>query len=400
MSKIVFFSIPAYGHTNPTIEVVRELCNRGNEVWYYSFNEFKDKIEGAGAKFISCDDYLPELRNEDEKRVGKDFSFLMEMVADTTISLDEKVCSELKEFKPDCIVSDSICFWGKLYSMKLNIPYICSTTTFAFNKYTAKMMKRGFSEIIYMILGMRKINKKVELLRNHGYDIKNFISIIQNDNDTNTIVYTSKEFQPLAETFSDKYSFIGPSVKSITVTPKDESSKQVYISLGTVNNKNIDFYRNCIKAFENSDIKIIMSVGKGTNISELGNIPDNFEVQNMVDQIKTLQSTDVFITHCGMNSVNESLYYGVPMVLFPQQSEQGAVAKRVSDLGAGIILKNNNKDLIKESALMIINNKDYKDKAIEIGESFRKAGGAKKGADVILKVIDSNKDMKFHLFCI
>ena len=44
MSKIVFFSIPAYGHTNPTIEVVRELVDRGNEVLYYSFNEFKDKI--------------------------------------------------------------------------------------------------------------------------------------------------------------------------------------------------------------------------------------------------------------------------------------------------------------------------------------------------------------------
>ena len=44
MSKIVFFCIPAHGHTNPTIEVVRELVDRGNEVVYYSFNEFKDKI--------------------------------------------------------------------------------------------------------------------------------------------------------------------------------------------------------------------------------------------------------------------------------------------------------------------------------------------------------------------
>ncbi len=388
MSKIVFFSIPAYGHTNPTIEVVRELCNRGNEVWYYSFNEFKEKIQGAGAKFISCDDYLPELKKEDEKRIGKDFSFLMEMVADTTIALDEKVCSELKDFNPDCIVSDSVCFWGKLYAMKLKIPYICSTTTFAFNKYTARMMKRGFGEIIYMILGMGKVNKKLNLLREHGYDIKNFVSVIQNDNDTNTIVYTSKEFQPLSETFSDKYSFIGPSVKTVTVKPKDESIKQVYISLGTVNNKNADFYRNCIKAFENSDIKVIMSVGKETNISELGDIPNNFEVENTVDQIKTLQNTDVFITHCGMNSVNESLYYGVPMVLFPQQSEQRAVAQRVSDLGAGVMLKKDSPELIEKSVSMIMDNKDYRDKAKEIGKSFRKAGGAKKGADVILKIID------------
>ena len=29
MSRIVFFSIPAYGHTNPTVEVVRQLVRRG-----------------------------------------------------------------------------------------------------------------------------------------------------------------------------------------------------------------------------------------------------------------------------------------------------------------------------------------------------------------------------------
>ncbi|MFN1913484.1 hypothetical protein ACK2IE_09085 [Clostridioides difficile] len=73
MSKIVFFSIPAYGHTNPTIEVVRELVDRGNEVLYYSFNEFKDKIEGAGAKFICCDKYLPELLLEMRKKLVRIF---------------------------------------------------------------------------------------------------------------------------------------------------------------------------------------------------------------------------------------------------------------------------------------------------------------------------------------
>ena len=29
MSKIVFFCIPAHGHTNPTLGVVRELVERG-----------------------------------------------------------------------------------------------------------------------------------------------------------------------------------------------------------------------------------------------------------------------------------------------------------------------------------------------------------------------------------
>lgn len=389
MSKIVFFCIPASGHTNPTIEVVRELVSRGNEVWYYSFNEFKDKIQDAGANFISCDDYLPELRPEDEKKIGKDFATLIEMVVDTTIALDKKVCAELESIKPHCIVSDSLCFWGKLFAEKLNIPYICSTTTFAFNKYTARMMKQGLNEIMRMILGMGRINKKIEILKSHGYYVKGFISMIENDNETNTIVYTSKEFQPMVDTFSSKYYFVGPSVANITVKKEERNRKKIYISLGTVNNKNIKFYQNCIKAFENCDIDVIMSIGNGTLISELGTIPDNFEVRNSVEQIKVLQNVDVFITHCGMNSVNESLYYGVPMVMYPRQSEQGMVCRRVADLGAGIVLKRNSPKYIKEAVLGVTSNNKYKENAEKLGKGFRSAGGYKKAAEAILKIIEN-----------
>lgn len=386
MSKIVFFNMPAHGHTNPTIEVVRELVNRGHEVKYYSFSEFKDKIEAAGATYICCDEYLPELKKEDENKIGKDFPLLIDMIVDTTLALDEKICKELMDFKPDCIVSDSLSFWGKLFAIKLNIPYICSTTTFAFNEYTSKMMKQNLKEIMSMILGMNRINKKIKLLKDQGYDINNFIDIVKNDNDTNTIVYTSKEFQPMVETFSDKYHFVGPSVSKEVYEMKSKDKKQIYISLGTVNNKNNDFYKNCIKAFKNSDFDVVMSVGKETDIDSLGDIPSNFKIKNSVNQIEVLQNTDVFITHCGMNSVNESIYYGVPMVLFPQHSEQRMVGNRVSELGAGIILKKNNIEEIKNSAIEVLNNNKYKEKTCTLSQSFHNSGGAKKAADAILKI--------------
>ena len=44
MKNIMFFCIPAYGHHNPTIAVVKELIKRGNRVRYYSFYEFQEKI--------------------------------------------------------------------------------------------------------------------------------------------------------------------------------------------------------------------------------------------------------------------------------------------------------------------------------------------------------------------
>ena len=32
------FNIPAYGHTNPTLQVVSELVSRGHDVRYYSYD--------------------------------------------------------------------------------------------------------------------------------------------------------------------------------------------------------------------------------------------------------------------------------------------------------------------------------------------------------------------------
>lgn len=386
MSKVVFFSIPAHGHTNPTLPVVSELVNRGHEVWYYSFLEFREKIEGAGAKFISCDKFLPLISEEElNRKVGKDFAALIEMVVDTTIALDEKVCTELREFQPDCIVSDSLCFWGKLFAKKLGIPYICSTTSFAFNQHTARLMKRGIKELFRMIIGMPRINKKMQLLKDYGYQVDSFVSIIQNDNETDTIVYTTKEFQPLAETFSDRYAFVGPSIRqSLEVAVDKKGRKIIYISLGTVLNQNKDFYQNCIQAFADSDYEIVMSIGEKMEMASLGHIPDNFTVKNYVDQISILQKADVFITHCGMNSVNESLYYGVPMVLYPLHSEEGVVANRVADLGAGIKLQGNKPKNLAKAVAELLADPSYRENAQKLSENFRNASGAVEATDVIL----------------
>ncbi|WP_242218429.1 macrolide family glycosyltransferase [Bacillus cereus group sp. BfR-BA-01380] len=389
MRKIIFFSMPAHGHTNPTIPVVTELVNRGHQVWYYSFLEFQEKIEGAGATFIACDEFLPQLSQKElDRKNGKDFAALIEMVADTTIALDGKVCKELKEIQPDCIVFDSLCFWGKLFTKKLGIPYICSTTSFAFNQYTAKLLKRSFTELWKMIVGLPRMSKKIQLLRAHGYEIENFVSIVQNDNETDTIVYTSKEFQPMADTFSDRYAFVGPSIRqSLPVQNNKKDRKVIYVSLGTILNQNQDFYQKLIQAFANTDYNVVMSIGEKTEIASLGNIPGNFTVKNVVDQISVLQTADVFIIHCGMNSANESLYFGVPMVLFPQHSEQRLVADRVVELGAGLKLKGKKPKHLASAVAEVLANRTYQENAQKLSETFQNTGGAVEAANVILTKI-------------
>lgn len=388
MSKIVFFNIPAHGHTNPTLGVVKELISRGHQVWYYSYNEFKDKIISAGATFVSCDGYDAELTltPKDSAKLGKDMAFSTKILVDTTLALDDKLCKEMSELKPDCIVADSMALWGKAVALKLGIPYVCSTTTFAFNEHSAKIMKQSLGELLKMIISIPKTTKQVKRLQDIGYPIKNVLDIIGSDNNVHTIVYTSPEFQPFSETFSDKFAFVGPSVRLSTETIKKNKDKLVYISMGTVNNDMLPFYKNCISAFKETDYQVIMSVGDKVSIKDFGKLPENISVFPQVDQIAVLQKADAFISHAGMNSVSESLYFAVPLVLLPQTAEQKGVAQRVSDLGAGIKTENSDDISVLHYINTILNDNTYKQNAELIATGFKNSTGAKGAADKIIQV--------------
>lgn len=388
MSKIVFFCIPAHGHTNPTLGVVRELICRGHEVFYYSYNMMREKIESTGATFISCDEYDQEQRLDakDGARIGKDLAFSTQILVDTILALDDAVCEHMKGLKPDCIVADSMAVWGKIVALKLGIPFVSSTTTFAFNQHSARIMKQSLGQMFGMIFSMSKINKNIKRLQDKGYPVKSVLDIIQNDNNTDTIVYTSPEFQPCSKTFSDKYVFVGPSIRPVENVIEKKSDKLIYISMGTVINDSVEFYKKCIEAFANTKYQVIMSVGNLINIEDLGAIPDNITISRFVDQIAVLSQADVFLTHCGMNSVNESLYYKVPLVMFPQTSEQDGVATRVEQLGAGIRLKNINVKSIRTTIENVLNTKSYYEQASKISQGFRKCTGAKGAADKIEKM--------------
>ena len=82
-----------------------------------------------------------------------------------------------------------------------------------------------------------------------------------------------------------------------------------------------------------------MAIGDKVQLSDLGEIPKNFIVKNYVPQTEVLKYTKLFITHGGMNSTHEGLYYGIPLILLPQSADQPIIARQVSNIGAGITLQ-------------------------------------------------------------
>ena len=384
MKKAAFFCIPAHGHTNPMLPVAAEMVKRGNKVRFYSFDEFKEKIEKTGAEFISCDKFLPELTDSEKEKL-KNVSQTEMSIQDIRITLKMNgfLEKEFKEFQPDVVYTDSVCFWGKLNAWKFNVPMVVSTSTFAFNQMSSQYMKNSPKELADMIFGLPKITKELKTLEPYGYHVKNTLSLVQSDNDTDSIVYTSENFQPYSESFSDHYKFVGPSVFSKVLPDKTKDRSLVYISMGTVINDKPDFYSKCISALKDMEIDVIISCGNAVSPSQFGELPENIKMYPYVNQPDILSKADVFITHCGMNSVSESLYMATPMVLYPQTGEQYAVARRAKEIGAGEMLTDDSIQGIAKAVKTVLNKKDYAQAADKCSKDFRSCSGTAGAAEFI-----------------
>jgi UDP:flavonoid glycosyltransferase YjiC (YdhE family) len=87
-----------------------------------------------------------------------------------------------------------------------------------------------------------------------------------------------------------------------------------------------------------------------------------------------------------MNSVSESLSFGVPVVVVPQMGEQEIVGRRVEQLGAGLFLPKAavTAEALRAAVRRVLSDESYRRRAAEVGETFRAASGVGRAADAIL----------------
>ena len=121
------------------------------------------------------------------------------------------------------------------------------------------------------------------------------------------IVYTTRNFNGDEGVNEPEYLFAGPSIDRLQESHYLDLSvigdrKLIYISLGSLNTDFVDFYKTCVSAFRNTDYYVYMSIGKKCEVSQLGEIPQNFRVESFLPQLEILERSDVFITHAGFNS--------------------------------------------------------------------------------------------------
>jgi MGT family glycosyltransferase len=390
VAKALFLSLPLHGHTNPSLPLVRELVRRGDEVIYYSTGTFADKIAQTGARYRPYqNEFLADLRHLPERL--EELSWLLMR---TTEDLLDRELAAIRTERPDYLITDSVAPWGQWLGEALGLPVVTSVSTFAINRRVlASAVSHGVrpKSAKAVLSKIRHIAKAIwlgrRLRRRHGVKGPGITGLVFGRSGLN-IVYTSRLFQPFAETFDDRFEFVGPSVPAPdgAVRPVDGEPPLVYVSLGTLFNADPKFFRDCFAAFADMDVRVVMSIGSNVSEASLGRPPANVSVHAFVPQLEVLQRASVFVSHGGMNSVSESLCYGVPLVVIPQMSEQAMVGRRVEQLGAGLYLAKTSvtSAALRASVERVLADDRFRKQAAVVRESFFAAGGVARAADAIV----------------
>ncbi len=394
MTKVLFFNVPAYGHTNPSLPMVAELVRRGEQVVYYSSEVFQPAIEQTGAEFRSIGQFM-----NDQTYIDENLIRVALLLIQTTWDILTAMLPAITAEQPDYIIFDSLCVWGKCIAQILQVPSISSTTALAFPNLS---IYQGGIALLFSVLPMMPrmfFEARADLPKFNAIagQISKTYSIpkipldkaINNLAELN-IVYSIKQLQLSPSSFDDTFKFVGPSIGIRPETspfPLEELGDDplIYISLGTVFNNKEDFYRLCIRTFMDLKYRVVMSVGAKTDISSLGVIPNNILVKPFVPQLELLQHATLFVTHAGMNSVTEGLLAGVPMLMVPQAVDQSFIARRVQQLGAGKMLSPSrlNEIHLRKAAEEVLTNPAFREASANVGALLRQTGGPKSAVDEI-----------------
>ncbi|MDX2812883.1 glycosyltransferase [Streptomyces sp. PA03-5A] len=265
---------------------------------------------------------------------------LLEGLARSAVGLLPAVLAALRRIRPHLIVHDNACLWGAVAARELGVPAASSFTTFAFNR-DVPSPTRGSWDLLTAAAahprGVRGYLRSRQDLRHH-YDTHGLPPIdLGNLRQPLNLVFTSRAFQPQAERFDGTYRFVGPSIGARPADPTFPTDRLrdpvVYASLGTVFNADPHLLRTLATALAALGGTAVVSAGR-TDPVALGPLPSNVLVRPFVPQPEVLARSALFVTHGGMNSVNEALYAGVPMLVVPQGADQPMVARRVQELGA------------------------------------------------------------------
>lgn len=166
--------------------------------------------------------------------------------------------------------------------------------------------------------------------------------------------------------------------------------KTIYVSFGTLAHLTGEQLQRIQHGLEKANVQAIWVLAEFNQKHVKSS--DKVKILKWAPQLSVLKHANIslFFTHCGGNSVHESLYFGKPLIGMPFFGDQLDIAVRLRVRKVGYVLDKNQftADSIAHAVTTIMNDAEYTTNAQYVAKLMYHAGGVARAAKLLDEFAD------------
>jgi len=399
MTRFLFVVPPLVGHINPTVGLGTGLAEQGHEVAWAGHAQLVARLVGPQAKVFPCavpggtGDGAVGARSADLRGPAA-LKFLWEaFLIPLAEAMIPGVDAAVGEFKPDVIVADQQAVAGAVVAERLGIPWATSATAVAELADPLGGMPKVATWVREMLLGLElkygdPLAATSERYQRTYGDLRFSPRLV--------LAYSSEELSGRHAKLESTLRYVGPSVAERPsdpefpwhALPEPGTKPIVLISVGTANvDAGGDFLRACAQAVADRPDIFAVIADPANAVTEP---PPNALTAPHVPQLELLPRISAVVCHAGQNTVCETLYHGIPLVLAPIRDDQPIVAQQAVDAGVAerIRFGRARPEQIGAALDKILTQPAYRAAAERVAASFKAAGGLDAAVQALVQLAD------------
>lgn len=372
MKKVIIFTHTQFSHIASSINLAKMLSQNKFKVYLYCGNYFKNFVEEQNIendnltiKYYkeSLHSQIKLIKKDYDKYVGgigldreissiksikKEIHEMAEFILRVSNVYKEALLDEIKYINPDLIIRDTCSLFGRMIGEALSIPVYGYATSTIVTDDCKEIDKKNFLELIYNIkldcYGNDEINELYKYIKQDYHELSKKYNV--SDIPINYLLNPGEKINfcygmPFFDHTPKNYIYLKPTLfeKGSMEVNCHKNRNMVYVSSGSTISFPARVYNSIINCATKSLEKYVISF-KYSNVDfvKIKNLPENVLIQPFVNQKEVLNTSKLFISHGGFNSLIESIYFEVPLFIIPICSDQFLNAFFVKKKGLGTSL--------------------------------------------------------------
>jgi MGT family glycosyltransferase len=405
-------SPPVPGHLHPFGALGRELIERGHEVTLIQVSDLAERAaaEGLGFAVVGESDHPLGSLGQSLSQLATlnglaALRFTIRAIQKTTEMICRDAPGAIRRAKIQALVVDQTEPAGASVSEHLDLPFVTVCNALALNRerhvpppFTAWSYRPSRWASIRNATGyaifdrlMRPITDVVDTYRAR-WKLPKSVGPADSFSGLAQISQQTQAFDFPRQNLPPHFQYVGPLRRPAAKVdfPWDrlDGRPLVYASLGTLQNRKQELFRCFAEACAQLNLQTVLALGGEVDERFAASLPGDTIAVSYAPQREVLARASLTLTHAGLNTVLDSLSFGVPLVAVPITYEQPAIASRIRWCGAGKVVPfaDVTTARLRKTIHQVLTDPTYSTNARAIQRSILEAPGVCGAADCIERV--------------